>query len=77
MTLASGVSPIFPLDRGPPVSFSVHLASSSVTLVGSVHNSSGDNVVRMCVQLKRLCVPCVWVLQRGFGGDGCDGCDLA
>ena len=38
---------------GPPASFSVHLASSSVTPVGSVHKSRGENVVRMWVQLKR------------------------
>ena len=38
---------------GPPASFSVHLASSAVTPVGSVHKSRGDNVVRMWVQLKR------------------------
>ena len=29
---------------GPPVSFSVRLASSAVTPVGSVHTSRGDNV---------------------------------
>ena len=38
---------------GPPASFSVHLASSAVTLAGSVHKSRGDHVVRMWVQLKR------------------------
>ena len=32
---------------GPPAGFSVHLASSAVTPVGSVHKSRGDNVVRM------------------------------
>ena len=26
----------------------------------------------MWVQLKRWCVSCVWVLQRGHSGDGCD-----
>ena len=30
----------------------------------------GDNIVRMWVQLKRLCVLCV--LQGGRSGDGCD-----
>ena len=40
------------LACGPPASFSVHLASSAVTPVGSVHKSRGDNVVRMWVQLK-------------------------
>ena len=29
-------------------------------------------MVRMWVQLKRLCLSCVWVLQRGYSGDGCD-----
>ena len=38
---------------------------------GSAHKSSGDNVVRMWVQLKRWCVSCVWMLQRGYSGDGC------
>ena len=38
---------------GPPASFSVHLVSSAVTPVGSVHKSRGDNVVSMWVQLKR------------------------
>ena len=38
---------------GPPASFSIHLASSAVTLAGSVHKSRGDNVVRMWMQLKR------------------------
>ena len=33
---------------------------------GSAHKSRGDNVVRMWVQLKRLCV-----LQRGHSGVGC------
>ena len=27
--------------------------------------------MHMWVQLKRLCVSCVWVLQRGHSGDGC------
>ena len=39
--------------RGPPASFSAHLASSASTPAGSVHISRGDNVVRMRVQLKR------------------------
>ena len=34
---------------GPPASFSVHLASSAVTPVGSVHKSRSGNVVRMWV----------------------------
>ena len=28
-------------------------------------------MVRMWVQLKILCVSCVWMLQRGNNGDGC------
>ena len=46
--------------------------SSAVTPSGSVHTSRGDNVVRMWVQLKRWCVSCVWMLQRGNSGDGYD-----
>ena len=58
---------------GPPASLSLHLASSSTTITSawSAHTSSGDNVVRMWVQLRRLCVSCVWILQRGHSGDGC------
>ena len=55
----------------PPASLSLHLASSSITPAGSVHNSRGDNVVRMRVQLNRCYVPCVLILQRGRSGDGC------
>ena len=57
---------------GQPASISLHLASSSITLVGSVHKSRGDSVVRLWVQLKRWRVSCVWMLQRGHSGDGCD-----
>ena len=56
---------------GPPASFSVHMVSSAVTLAGSVYKSRGDNVVHMWVQLKRLCVSCVWMLQRGHSSDEC------
>ena len=39
---------------GPPASLSLHLASSSITPAGSVHNKSrGDNVVCMWEKLKR------------------------
>ena len=41
---------------GPPTSLSLNLASSSITPAGYVHESMGDSVVRMCVQLKRWCV---------------------
>ena len=57
---------------GPPASLSLHLASRSITPSGYVHKSTSDSVVRMWVQLKRWCVSCVWVLQRGPSGDGCD-----
>ena len=57
---------------GPPARLSLHLASSPITTAGSVHKSRGDIVVRMWVQLKRWCVPCVWVLQRVHSGDGWD-----
>ena len=57
---------------GSPAIFSVHLASSAVTTAGSIPKSMGDNVVRIWMQLKRWCVSCVWVLQRGHSGDICD-----
>ena len=41
------------------------------SFAGSVPKSRGDNVVRIWVQLKRSCVSCVWMLQRGHSGDGC------
>ena len=41
---------------GPSVSFSVHLASSAVTPVGSVHKSRGDNVGAV---EEMMCVVCV------------------
>ena len=47
---------------GPPVSLSLHLASSSITPAGSVHKSRGDSVVRLWV---------VCVLHRANSGDGC------
>ena len=53
MTLASGGGESDVPACGPPVSFSVHLANSTVTPAGSVHKSRGDNVVRLWVQLKR------------------------
>ena len=49
LTLASGVSPIFPLV----VQKQDYLANRSITPAGSVHKSRGDNVVRMWLQLKR------------------------
>ena len=50
----------------PPASFSIHLASSAVTPVRFFHKSKADNVMRMWVQLKRLCVLCMWMLQRSI-----------
>ena len=69
MTLASGRESDVP-TCGTPASFPVHRASSAVTPAGYVHKSRGGNVVRMLVQLKRLCVSCMWMLQRGHSGDG-------
>ena len=57
---------------GPLASISLHLARSTITPSGSVHKSRGDIVERRWVQLKRWCVLCVWVLQMGNSGDGCD-----
>ena len=57
---------------GPPASISLYLASNSITPAGSVHKSRGDSVVRTWMQLKRWCVLCVWVLQRGHSSDECD-----
>ena len=68
LTLASGGVSGLPAC-GPPASFFIHLACSAITPAGSVHKSRCDNVVRMWVQLKRWCV---WMLQRGHSGDGCD-----
>ena len=45
---------MFPLVVHQPAS----LASSAVTPAGSVHKSKVDNVVRMLVQLKMMCVVC-------------------
>ena len=50
---------------GPPASFSVHLASSTVTPAGSVHKSQGDNVVHMWVC--RVC----GCYRSWHSGDGC------
>ena len=41
---------------GPPASFTVHLAISAVSLVGSLHKSRGDNMVCIWMQLMRCCV---------------------
>ena len=66
--------PVGGVRCGPQASLSLHPVSSSITTAVSAHKSSGDNVVYMWVQLKRWCVPCVWRLQMGHGGDGCVWC---
>ena len=49
-----------PAREGSPIfSFSAYLARSAVTKAVSVHKFRGDTVVRMWVQLKRLCVLCM------------------
>ena len=50
---------------GPPVSLSLHLASSSITSGGSAQKSSGDDMERMWLQLKRWCVCRVCGCYRG------------
>ena len=57
---------------GRPASLPRHLACSSIIPAGSVHKSRGKSVVSVWVMLKRWCVSCVWVFQRGHSGDGCD-----
>ena len=57
---------------GIPANISLHLAISSITSAGSVHKFRGDSEVRTWVQLKRWYASCLWVLQKGHSGDGCD-----
>ena len=45
---------------------------NSNEVIRSVHKSRGDRVVCMWVQLKIWCMSCLWVLQRGHSGHGCD-----
>ena len=49
-------------DSGPPASFSVHLASSSVTPAGYVHKSTGDDMVDQVEEM--MCVVCVGVTKE-------------
>ena len=50
----------------PLASFSVHMASSAVTLAWSVHNFRGNNVVRIWVEVElRDDVCCVCECYRG------------
>ena len=51
-SLVSGWSPMIPLVVHQPT-------YPSIWSAGSAHKSSGDNVVRMWVQLKRWCMSCV------------------
>ena len=67
LALVCGGSPIIPL-LVHQLAY-LHLASNSITPIGSVPKSRGDNVVRMWVKLKRWCVSCVWVSQRGHSDD--------
>ena len=72
LTIASGGERrMFPRAVHQPASPSIWPASS-ITPAGSVHKSRSENLVRMRVQLKRWCVLCGWVLQRGNSGDECD-----
>ena len=49
---------------GPPASFSVHLASSAVTPVGSVHKSRGDKCGAYGGAVEEMmCVVCVDVTE--------------
>ena len=57
---------------GPPANLSTHLAIISIIPAGSVHKSRGDSVVRMWVQLKRLCVSLCVGVAEGHSGAGCD-----
>ena len=66
MTLASGGSPMFPLVVHQPASPSIWPAVQSFR-----RGLSTNPGVTMWVQLKRLGVSCVWMLQRGHSGDGC------
>ena len=56
---------------GFAASFSRQSSSRAATPEGSLHKSRADSVVRICGQLKRCCVVCSWVRQRGQSGDGC------
>ena len=66
MALASGGSPMFPLVVHQPASPSIWPAVQSLR-----RGLSTNPGATMWVQLKRLCVSCVWMLQRGYSGDGC------
>ena len=66
MTLASGGSPMFPIVVHQAVSPSIWSAVQSLR-----RGLSTNPGVTMWVQLKRWCVSCVWMLQRGHSGDGC------
>ena len=66
--VGGGGSPIIPLLVHQPGYSSIWPAAPYLQR-GSVHKSTGDNVVRTWVKLKRWCVSCVWILQKGHIGD--------
>ena len=63
-----GGSPIIHTASGPTTSLSLHLACSSITPVGSLHKSRGDNVCAYVGEVKEMmCVLCVDVTGGGGG----------
>ena len=56
---------------GFAASFSRQSSSRVATPERSLHKSRADSVACNCGQLKRCCVVCPWVRQRGQSGDGC------
>ena len=73
LTLASGWSTIVPLVFHQPTSPSICSAVSSPRRGLSTNQVwQRGAYVRLLVQLKRWCVLCVWVLERGHSGDECD-----
>ena len=74
------VNPLLPAYWGESVSFALwgfaasfsrQSSSRAATLEGSLHKSRADSVVCICGQLKRCCVVCSYVRQRGKSGDRC------
>ena len=56
---------------GFAASFTRQSSSRAATPEESLHKSRTDSVVRIWGQLKRCCVVCSWMQQRGQSGDGC------
>ena len=46
-------------------------SSRAATPEGSLHKSRADSMVCICGQLKRCCVSCSWMQQRGQSGEWC------